>query len=183
KKKMNNLLKEFEVMLDDEAKKVVNEMVNMYHKRIIVNKPYGEIVRDLVPKELQYYTTSIELRTYHFLPEEYCPDFNNEYTLCKKEEHLEDHLLKYCEYCKEENTKNHSKVAKTMAEKLVQYLITNPDNREGLLELSAKWTEELLPEHNDSVDVETIMLFLQSEIEDLGYKITEISPLVIEKNI
>ena len=105
KKKMNNLLKEFEVMLDDEAKKVVNEMVNMYHKRIIVNKPYGEIVRDLVPKELQYYTTSIELRTYHFLPEEYCPDFNNEYTLCKKEEHLEDHLLKYCEYCKEENTK------------------------------------------------------------------------------
>ena len=68
-------------------------------------------------------------------------------------------------------------------EKLVQYLITNPDNREGLLELSAKWTEELLPEHNDSVDVETIMLFLQSEIEDLGYKITEISPLVIEKNI
>ena len=63
---MNNLLKEFEVMLDDEAKKVVNEMVNMYHKRIIVNKPYGEIVRDLVPKELQYYTTSIELRTYHF---------------------------------------------------------------------------------------------------------------------
>lgn len=70
-----------------------------------------------------------------------------------------------------------------MAEKLVQYLITNPDNREGLLELSAKWTEELLPEHNDSVDVETIMLFLQSEIEDLGYKITEISPLVIEKNI
>ncbi len=52
---MNNLLKEFEVMLDDEAKKVVNEMVNMYHKRIIVNKPYREIVRDLVPKELQYY--------------------------------------------------------------------------------------------------------------------------------
>ena len=65
----------------DEAKKVVNEMVNMYHKRIIVNKPYGEIVRDLVPKELQYYTTSIELRTYHFLPTEFYPDFNNEYTL------------------------------------------------------------------------------------------------------
>ena len=70
-----------------------------------------------------------------------------------------------------------------MAEKLVQYLIANPNNREGLLELSAKWTEELLPEHNDSVDVQTIMLFLQSEIEDLGYKITEVSPLVIERNI
>ena len=52
---MNTLLREFEDMLDTEAKKVVNEMVNMYHKRIIVNKPYREIVRDLVPKELQYY--------------------------------------------------------------------------------------------------------------------------------
>lgn len=180
---MNTLLREFENMLDTEAKKIVNEMINLYYKKVIVNKTYSQIVRSLVPKELEYYTVAIELRTYHFLPTEFYPDFNSEYTLCKKEEYVEDHLLKYCEYCKEENTKNHSKVAKTMAEKLVQYLIANPNNREGLLELSAKWTEELLPEHNDSVDVQTIMLFLQSEIEDLGYKITEVSPLVIERNI
>lgn len=180
---MNNLLKEFEQMLDDEAKKIVNEMLSMYHKRIIVNKTYSEVVGSLVPEELKYYTVAIELRTMQFLPSEYYPDFNHEYTLCKKEEYLEDHLLKYCEHCKQEKNKNHSEVAKTMAKKFVEYLATNSSERKGLLELSAMWTEELLPEHNDSVDVETIMLFLQSEIEDLGYKIMETNPLVIERNI
>ena len=53
------------------------------------------------------------------------PDFNNEYTLCKKEEYVEDHLLKYCEYCKENNDKDHSKMAHIIAERLVQYLKEN----------------------------------------------------------
>ena len=49
---MNTLLREFEDMLDTEAKKVVNEMINMYYKKVIVNKTYSQIVRSLVPKEL-----------------------------------------------------------------------------------------------------------------------------------
>ena len=35
---MNTLLREFENMLDTEAKKIVNEMINMYYKKVIVNK-------------------------------------------------------------------------------------------------------------------------------------------------
>lgn len=180
---MNTLLREFENMLDTEAKKIVNEMINMYYKKVIVNKTYSQIVRSLVPKELEYYTVAIELRTYHFLPTEFYPDFNSEYTLCKKEEYVEDHLLKYCEYCKENNDKDHSKMAHIIAERLVQYLKENPDSKKNLLELVAIWTQELLPKHNDSVDVETIMLFLQTEIEDLGYQVIEINPLIIEKII
>lgn len=53
---MNTLLREFENMLDTEAKKIVNEMINMYYKKVIVNKTYSQIVRSLVPKELEYYT-------------------------------------------------------------------------------------------------------------------------------
>ena len=49
---MNTLLREFENMLDTEAKKIVNEMINMYYKKVIVNKTYSQIVRSLVPKEL-----------------------------------------------------------------------------------------------------------------------------------
>lgn len=180
-KKMNNLLNEFEKMLDNEAKKVVNEMVSMYHKRIIVNKSYEQVVRDLLPKELQYYIVDIEMRTFQFLPDEFRPDFNNEYTLSKKEEYIEDHILKYCEYCR--NRKDHLKIAKQMAEKLVDYLTKNPNSNKGILELTANWTEELLPEHNDSVDAQAIILFLQNELENLGYKIVELNPLIIEKNI
>ena len=33
---MNTLLREFEDMLDTEAKKVVNEMINMYYKKLIL---------------------------------------------------------------------------------------------------------------------------------------------------
>ena len=74
-------------------------------------------------------------------------------------------------------------MAHIIAERLVQYLKENPDSKKNLLELVAIWTQELLPKHNDSVDVETIMLFLQTEIEDLGYQVIEINPLIIEKNI
>lgn len=178
---MNNLLIEFEKMLDNEAKKIVNEMISMYHKRIIVNKSYGEVVRDLIPKELQYYAVDIELRTFTFLPDEFRPDFNKEYTLSKKEEFIEDHVLKYSEDCNESKRKDHLQVARIMAEKIVKYLKENTANKKGLLELVANWTEELLPEHNDSMDTRAIVLFLQNELENLGYKIVELSPLIIEK--
>ena len=145
---MNTLLREFEDMLDTEAKKVVNEMINMYYKKVIVNKTYSQIVRSLVPKELEYYTVAIELRTYHFLPTEFYPDFNNEYTLCKKEEYVEDHLLKYCEYCKENNDKDHSKMAHIIAERLVQYLKENPDSVKVNIKLIKKYKIKLIKKFN-----------------------------------
>ena len=48
---MNTLLREFEDMLDKEAKKVVNEMKNMYYKKVIVKKTYSKNISKLVQKE------------------------------------------------------------------------------------------------------------------------------------
>ncbi|MEE0699928.1 MAG: hypothetical protein U0M66_05015 [Bacilli bacterium] len=178
-----SLICEFEKVLDEEAKRIIVKMINMYNERKIVNKSFSKIVYSLVREEFEYYRVEIELRVRFFLPFEYVPDFNEEYTLAKREENNEDYLLKYAEWClKEKKGKNHIKVAKKMAQKLVNYFNYNPNTTKSLTELVASWMSEFFLYHHDSVDVRVVVLFMQPEIEDLGYVVTSLVPLRLLKN-
>lgn len=178
-----SLICEFEKMLDEEANRIITKMINMYNERKIVNKSFSKVVFSLVREEFEYYRIEIELRVRFLLPTEYVPDFNEEYTLAKRDENNEDYLLKYAEWClKEKKGKNHINAAKEMAVKLVNFFNNNPNTSKSLGELIAGWMSEFFPYHHDSVDARVLVLFLQPEIEDLGYVITSLAPLRMLKN-
>lgn len=172
----SNLLHEFEEMLDKEAYRIFTEMVNMYNNRVEVNKPFNELVADLIKKEFDYYFTDIEIRIYFCMGNKYAPDNNDEYALMSMEERNEDHLMKYAEHCIKERDKNHIKAANEMADILIEFYNQNSLSKMGLAELIASNMSKLFPKHNDSVDSRAMVLYLQSEIEDKGYEITSLQP-------
>ncbi len=175
------LLLDFEKMLDEEAKRIIEELKVIYEKKIKVNKSYFDLIREMIKPEYKYFTTDISLRALKFIPEDYEVDQSNEYALVTKEQGLINHLLKYSEFCEKEERmeKNHKVAATKMADILIEKYKNN--NRKNMATLLSDNINELLPRHNDSVDARTIVLFLQKEIENKGYKVTSLNPFVIKE--
>lgn len=175
------LLFDFEKMLDEEAKRIIEELKIICKKKIKVNKSYYELIREKIKPEYVYYTTDISLRALKFIPEDYEVDQSNEYALVTKEQGLINHLLKYSEFCEKEEKmdKNHKAAANKMADILIEKYQNN--DKTNMATLLSDNINELLPRHNDSVDARAIVLFLQQEIENKGYKVTSLNPFIIKE--
>lgn len=173
----SSLLFEFERMLDDEAKRVVKKMIKMYEEKIKLNKSYGEIVRMLIDKKYKYYNCEIELRSFRFLPDNLEPDDNNMYALTTSIENTKNHLLRYSDWCKNSiGDKDHRKVAKEMAKELIDYGINHQKTTKSFAELVATFMPTFFPTHNDSVDSRVVVLFIQEEFINAGYKVSSLIP-------
>ena len=90
------LFLEFEKVLDEEAKRIVTEIMYKYEKKERVNKSFRQMVMSLIKPELEYYTTDIELRCYGLLPRELVYDDKNEYALITREEAIDHSTLIQC---------------------------------------------------------------------------------------
>lgn len=174
------LFLEFEKVLDEEAKRIVTEIMYKYERKEKVNKSFRQMVMSLIKPELEYYTTDIELRCYGLLPRELVYDDKNEYALITREEAIENHLLSYSECARKRNLdKNHIQAAKELADLIITFCNENPTTDIGLPQIVADNMDALFPEHNDSVDSRATVLFLQSELEAKGYVITSLVPIRI----
>ena len=178
----NKLLGDFEELLDAEAKRVVEIIVQMYNEGKVVNKTYEELVRSIINKKFKYYNCDIMLRSYNFIPNDLEPDYKCIYPLAKRIEGTEKHLLRYAKWCKEDmKDKDHKKVAEDMALELIKYGEEHKNTRKTLAEIIANFMPDFFPVHHDSVDSRVVVLFLQNEINNNGYEVSSINPFRIVK--
>lgn len=176
------LIDKFEEILDDEAKRVVDIVVKLYENNIIVNKDFNTLIYSLIDKKFEYYRCDIELRIYRFLPVGLMPDRNAQFALVSRIESTKSYLSKYIDVCKNEfKDKDHYKVTKGMALKLIDYSNQHEKTDKTLFELMAEFMDEFLPQHNDSVDSRAIALLLQEEIYNNGYEVQSLIPFRIMK--
>lgn len=87
-----DLLFIYEKVLDEEAKRVVDVILNLYYEKKIVNESYSSLVRKNIKKEFLYYAVEIELRTYKFLPNNLTSDDSSKYALVNEFEATVLHL-------------------------------------------------------------------------------------------
>lgn len=176
-----NLLVEFEKLLDVETQRIISVLADRYYKGETIKGTFEEEIRKLVKNEYKYYACEIELRSYRFIPQGLVPGNGDGIIFMTKEEFDEDHLLHYINYCKKSNSKNHITASKKLAKIIVDTYEKDPLTDKQFQEIVANNMNKLLPEHNDSVDAKAIILLLQQEIVDLGYIITSLLPLRLQK--
>lgn len=178
----NKLLCDFEELLDNEAKRVVDIVKKMYDDGVEVNKSYESLVRSLIDKKYKYYNCDIQLRSYTFLPQNLEPDRNCVKPLVTRIEATEKHLLKYIDWCKNDiRDKNHQVAAELMAKKLIRYSKFHKNTNKTMAEIIAKYMPNFFPTHHDSVDSRAVVLLLQNEINTNGYMVSSINPFRIVK--
>jgi hypothetical protein len=170
----HDILKMTDDELEEEAKRLT---ILLYKDFITPGTDYSKKFNKNIKKKFKYFRTEIELRIYDlcFLKQEgiditsYKRDFN----------HYIDYLKEYSNYCLsgEAGYKNHLIVA----DKIAKEIIDNYQNynSKDLIEIIGDFNNKYLPRHNDSVDANTIFLFLDKSFEKKGYELTSISPINI----
>lgn len=178
----NNLLNKFEMMLDNEAKRVIQLIIKMYEDGIMVNQSFESLVRSLIDKKFNYYVCDIQLRIYTFLPRNLEPDQNSVFSLITRSEATQNHLLSYIDWCQKDiKDKDHYKAAEQMAIKLIEYANKHRNTKMTLVELVAKYMPDFFPIHHDSVDSRAVVLLLEDEINNNGYEVLSLAPFRIMK--
>ena len=149
---------EFEEVLNDEAKRVVNKMIEMYENKIEVNMDYGDIVRELLDKKYEYYSCEIELRSFKFIPPNLELDQKNDV-----------------------GDKDHYKAASGIAKNLIEYGKNHKKTTKSFGELVASFMPDYFPTHHDSVDSRTVIMLLEDEFSKGGYEVSSLNPFRISQ--
>lgn len=177
-----SLMCEFEEVLNDEAKRVVNKMIEMYENKIEVNMDYGDIVRELLDKKYEYYSCEIELRSFKFIPPNLELDQKNVYALISSEEATKRHLCRYVDWCKNDvGDKDHYKAASGIAKNLIEYGKNHKKTTKSFGELVASFMPDYFPTHHDSVDSRTVIMLLEDEFSKGGYEVSSLNPFRISQ--
>lgn len=172
------LLVEFERMLDMKALSIIPVVKDSFYddRRF----EFGKIVCDTLEYGLKYYWCDIEMRVMQFI---YMMEDNvdidiDEYSY----EREKKHLYSYSQWCIKDpkQRKNHLKAARGMAKRLITLYKNNNANK-SLAELLASWMNDYFPVHHDSVDTRAVILYLQDELNKLGYEIKSIAPIILKK--
>ena len=130
-----DLLFIYEKVLDEEAKRVVDVILNLYYEKKIVNESYSSLVRKNIKKEFLYYAVEIELRTYKFLPNNLTSDDSSKYALVNDFEATVLHLEKCVKYDFKMGHKNYIKAAKKLTDILIEYTLKNKNSNVSLVKL------------------------------------------------
>lgn len=177
-----DLFLKFNNILNKEAKRISRILLKNYEAKTKFNMSFENIVRKYLKKEYRYYEFAILVKIHFYIPSKLTHDPLDEYVLVSKEEAELRHINSYAYWCmKKFKNKNPKEKAMLFAKTLIadrnKYRIKNV----GLLKLIEENMPILYPEHHDSVDARALVLFLQDAIEDLGYEIKRINPLIVEK--
>ncbi len=176
----DELIDMFEDILDNESEKIVSKIIKN-QSLLQTNKTFKESVESLIKKEYKAFSYEIQLRANKFIPKNFTLDENHK--LVNKYEYNKEKLYKYAQWCKNDiGDKDHRKVSKKMAKNLIDFYKQNPKNRKNLIEIVSDLSKKYFDNHYDSVDIRTVILFLQEEIEQYGYTVISIKPFRIIHN-
>ncbi len=165
-------------LLDNESKRIMNILLDMYKKKTKVDKAFSYLVEDLIQKEFKPYETSIISKTTSLIPLDLmiCP--TDEWVFVTEREY--NHLIE------EENSnkiKNGIDSNKELVEKISKKIVTdyksNNLHKKNILEIISTYVpqKKLL-----DIDRKVITCMIESIVFNIEktYQVSSINPLVIE---
>lgn len=176
-----DLFSSFNSDLKKEAKRIYEILLKKYDEQVRFDMTFEDIVRTYLKEEYKYYEIDIFFNILSFIPSGLKCDPFHEYVFVTEEEAELRHLTRYISYCIEKRYTNPKEKAFILAKKLVNMSRQDIVGSLGLHQIVVQNMPVLYPNHHDSVDAKSLILCLQDEIENLGYKIEQVNPLIIKK--
>lgn len=166
-------------------KKLNNEALRIFpmaKKTFFQGKSVSSLIQKMIKKEYSYYWCDIEMRIYHYLEVD---KYNVKEDPKKRYFDQIKHLKRYSYFCREELKRNHRVIAHEVSKKMIYDYNQNIELLGDLLEIVSNYVNKVASEiYNDPVDIRTIMMFLEHDIERSGYKVTSLSPFqIIKKDV
>ncbi len=179
----STLFSSFNNDLKTEARRISEILLKEYSKKVKFNMSFEEIVRKYLKQEYQYYVIDIISYVLFYKPDNLRIDPLNEYVFVTQEECELRHISNYVSYCLNKRQSKNPKIAATkFALLLIEMNKTNEIKNLGLPEILSHSMPILYPDHHDSVDAKALVLCLQDAIENFGYVIEQVNPLIIKEN-
>lgn len=175
----NELLFNFEYYLYKEAERITKEVLKQRKNTEEIERHLSKQIKTNVTKDLKNYWIEIEFLVRHILRTAQKNNPKEKGLDTKEIQRMHNQLLSYCSFCKESNDKDHKKAANKIAKKLINFCHKNPNSTKSLPELIYEYMPIYFKDHYDSVDSKGIMLFLQKELQDMGYLPTSLKPFRI----
>lgn len=153
----NNILNEFEILLNNEAKRIIEIMTKSSLNISYYDIEFSKFINQNIKKEFVYYRVDIEIRIFNLI-------FNNDKIKNHEGELSEKYLKKYILWCKKDiKYKNHLIGANKLATIIIDLYEKKEETNISLIKLVADNMNILFPEHNDSLDARAIILYLEDE--------------------
>ena len=165
-------------LLEDEARRIMNILLDMYKKKTKVNKAFSYLVEDLIQEEYKPFETTILSKTTSLIPIDLmiCP--TNECVFVTEREY--HHLME------EENSNkikngldNNKELVEKISKKIVADYKSNNLYKKNILEIISKYIpqKKLL-----DIDSKVITYMIESIVFNIEetYQVSSINPLVIE---
>lgn len=179
----SELLLNFDNVLAKEAERISKILLKKYESKVKINMSFKDMVKKTIKEEYEYYFFDILPQIWFYIPNHLAHDPLNEYILVTKEEAVLRHISGYVDWCKKNKEKNHKNKAAKFAHMLIENNKEYQSKNIGLPQLIEETMPILYPAHHDSVDAKALVLCLQDAIENLGYEIEQINPLIIKEKI
>jgi len=172
----------FETIFDKEAERVDKLIIEKYNKKEIVNKTFGELVRDLMNKELLFYRPEIEFRALRMLPNDLRPDPSSKYALITKIEDSYQVLHNYSKRVINYDTKKSPQIAALKLSNIIIDMYKNKTlNNYTLIDIIANNMNKIYNCEYDTLDARAIVLYLRDSLKSKGYIVVSINPFDIKE--
>ncbi len=165
-------------LLDDEARRIMNILLDMHKKKTKVNKTFSYLVEDLIQEEYKPFETTIISKTTSLIPIDLmiCP--TNEWVFVTEREY---HIL-----VEEENINkikngidNNKELVEKISKKIVADYKSNNLHKKNILEIISNYIpqKKLL-----DIDSKVITYMIESIVFNIEetYQVLSINPFVIE---
>lgn len=178
-----DLLFAYQDDLKKESKRIFDILFEKYKNNEKINMSFDDAIKKYQKKEYSYYSVEIMFGVYSFIPEGVRPDPNNVEVLVSDKEATLRHIISYANFCLKEKSynKNPKKASKVFVKMLIKLYKNKELNNVGLLEVLSRSMPILYPDHNDSMDAKALVLYLQDDLEKLGYIVDDINPIKLRR--
>lgn len=150
----NKTFLELEKNIDKEAKRILPKVKKIYKEE----KNLLKYINLKIKKEYRFFLCEIEIRILYFIileEQKKTEDSQIRYKNSKK------HLLKYYKFCSINfDNKNHLEISKNIAKDIVSFHNNNKMKNKNIINLVKKCLKKYCSEQFDSVDLRTVILFL-----------------------
>lgn len=165
-------------LLDDEAKRIMNILLDMYKKKTKVNKTFSCLVEDFIQEEYKPFKTTIISKTTSLVPIDLmiCP--TNEWVFVTEREYY--HLMEEENINKIKNgIDNNKELVEKISKKIVADYKSNNLYKKNILEIISNYIsqEKLL-----DIDSKVLTYMIESIVFNIEetYQVSSINQLVIE---
>lgn len=165
-------------LLDDEAKRIMNILLDMYEKKIKVNKSFSYLVEDLIQEEYKPFETTILSKTTSLVPIDLmiCP--TDEWVFVTEREYY--HLMEEENINKIKNGIDDNKeLVQKISKKIVADYKSNYLNRKNILEIISNYIPQKKLLNIDSKVITYMIESIVFNIEET-YQVSSINPFVIK---